>query len=140
MAHKRSRGYADELMRSITRPFRRPRRRTARRPWLESVVYDASTHTVSLTPDHRLKPNGYYRLTVNGASAGGLAGLSRSKLDGSGNGKAGSNFTALIHGFGVVTPWSVVTHPVPKHVTAAHVAAGRSRLTPHRLATRVRGR
>jgi hypothetical protein len=107
---------------------------------IKSAVYDASTHTVKLTPAHRLKLNGYYRLTVNGASAGGVAGLGGGKLDGSGHGKAGSNFTALIHRFGVTTPRSVVTHPATKHVAAAHVAAGRSRLTPHRLASGVRGR
>jgi virginiamycin B lyase len=107
---------------------------------IKSVVYDALTHTVSLTPAHLLKLNGFYRLTVNGASVGGVAGLGGTKLDGSGNGKAGSNFTALIHRFGVVTPKAVVTHPSTKHAAAAHVAGGHSRLTPHRLATSLRAR
>jgi hypothetical protein len=85
-------------------------------------VYDTATQTVTLTTRQRLTLRGFFRLTVNGAGPGGLAGADGTPLDGAGTGKPGSNYVALVHRRGVVTP--ATRHPSGP---AAHVKAGAAR-------------
>ena len=81
--------------RGHSRPHARPITITA-------ASYNATTHTVTLTPKHRLKLSSYYRLTVQGASPSGVHGDGGTPLAGAA--QSGTNFVTIIHRFGVVTP------------------------------------
>lgn len=62
------------------------------------AVYDVVSNTVTLTTRHRLPIHGYYRVTVRGA----LTGANGAPLNGSG--QPGSDYRALLHKYGTVTP------------------------------------
>ena len=62
-------------------------------------MYDPAERTVTLAPRHLLGLHLFYRLTVNGTSPGGVAGTDGASLERAQTG-AGSNFVAVVHGFG----------------------------------------
>jgi hypothetical protein len=55
---------------------------------------------VTLPLAWRLNPHRRYQLVVNGSTPTGVADLIRNLLDGAGNGKPGSNYVAVLRGFG----------------------------------------
>ena len=89
---------------------------------IKAAVYDSATNTVTLTPTRRLRLNGYFRLTVNGAKSGGVSALGGATM---------SRSERLIHRFGTTTPKNPVAN-TKVHATT-HVPAG-----PHRLASAFR--
>lgn len=70
---------------------------------VDSVVYDAATRTVTITPGQRLGLNDFYRLTVRGKGAGAVASADGTPLDGAGTGRPGSDFVVVVHGFAPYT-------------------------------------
>jgi hypothetical protein len=71
---------------------------------IASAVYDPAAQAVTLTLRRRLALHGYYRLTVNAAPPAGLRAADGAPLDGSGTGRPGSDYVALVHGYGAVSP------------------------------------
>jgi hypothetical protein len=59
---------------------------------IRAAVYDATAHTVTLEPVHRVYLFRQYRLLVNGSTATGVKGATGLLLDGKGNGQPGSDF------------------------------------------------
>ena len=80
-------------------PRGRSRPREAPVP-VASVAYRAQTDTVIVSFRRRLNLHGYYRLTVKGGGPGGLASSAGVPLDGAGNGRPGTAYTTVVHGFG----------------------------------------
>jgi len=69
---------------------------------IASAVYAPGALTVTLSPRRHLDLHRYYRLTVNGTPPAGLSSFDGVFLDGSGSGRPGSDYVALVHGFGTV--------------------------------------
>ncbi|WP_406698855.1 Ig-like domain-containing protein [Singulisphaera sp. Ch08] len=67
---------------------------------IRRASYDAASNTVTLTPRPRLPIHGYYRVIVRGS----LTGTNGALLDGSGHGQPGTDYSALLHKSGLVTP------------------------------------
>jgi uncharacterized repeat protein (TIGR01451 family) len=67
-----------------------------------SALYDASTHSITLSPVHRLNVHNWYRyrLSVSGAVATGLTDTSGKLMDGDHDGKPGGDYLVTFHGFG----------------------------------------
>ena len=77
-----------------------------------SAVYNASKHSVKLSPLHRLNVHSWYhyRLSVCGTETAGLTDASRNLLDGNDDGKPGGDYVVNFHGFGLKpTEMGVVT-------------------------------
>ncbi len=53
-----------------------------------------------MTPPPRMKPQRWYKLTIDGSTATGVADEAGKLLDGDENGRPGGNNTALRRGFG----------------------------------------
>ncbi len=70
---------------------------------ITSLVYNPAAGTVTIVPSQRLNLHDFYRLTVRGTGPGAVQSLDGLPLDGTGNGKPGSDFVAVIHGFGPFT-------------------------------------
>ena len=68
---------------------------------IKSAVYNPATDTVTLTPVHRLNWHRRYEIKVNGSSPTGLTDLFGNLLDGVGNGKPGSNYSAVFRHWGI---------------------------------------
>ena len=58
---------------------------------ISRAIYDASTHTVTLLPARGLNVHDRYRLTIRGTGPAGVAGPSGVLLDGTGDGRPGSD-------------------------------------------------
>ena len=63
---------------------------------ITSAVYDATAHTVTLSPKTRLDLHKVYTLTVNGTGAQGVSDPSGNLLDGANSGLPGSNFVTTV--------------------------------------------
>jgi len=63
---------------------------------ITSAVYDATAHTVTLSPKTRLDLHKVYTLTVNGTGAQGMSDPSGNLLDGANSGLPGSNFVTTV--------------------------------------------
>jgi hypothetical protein len=71
---------------------------------IASAVYDPAAQSVTLAPRHRLALHGYYRLTVNGTSPAGVRSTGGLFLNEWGKGQPGSDYVAIVHGFGTADP------------------------------------
>jgi Bacterial Ig-like domain (group 3) len=69
---------------------------------LKAAVYNPILQTVTLVPRVRLNLRQIYRLTVVGTAPNGVRSATGQLLDGNNNGQPGSNYQALILGFGAV--------------------------------------
>lgn len=67
---------------------------------LRSAVYNPGTHSVTLTPMHRLSLFRPYRLTIRGTGADPITGPTGVPLDGVGNGRPGSDYSGVLIGYG----------------------------------------
>ena len=67
-----------------------------------SAVYNATTHSVTLSPVHRLNVHNWYhyRLSVSGAAMRSLTDTSGSLTDGNHDGTPGGDYVLTFHGFG----------------------------------------
>jgi streptogramin lyase len=71
---------------------------------VDSAVYDATTHTVTLAPHERLNVHFGYTLTVVGTGPLGVADASGRLLDGADTGRPGSDFTTVVDAHNLVLP------------------------------------
>jgi uncharacterized membrane protein len=71
---------------------------------IKSVVYDPSTFTVTLSPSRRINFHDRFKLTVFGATAGGLASPLGLLLDGKNTGHPGSNYSVTLDRKNLVPP------------------------------------
>ncbi len=76
---------------------------------IASAVYDPGSLTVTLSLRSQLDVHRYYRLTVNGTPPAGLSSFDGVLLDGSGSGRPGTDYVALVHGLpvGPVVPATI---------------------------------
>jgi virginiamycin B lyase len=75
-----------------------------------SIVYDASTLTVTLSPARRLNLHQSYRLTVIGTPPTGITDTSGNLLDGALTGHPGSNYVAIVTALDLHIPPKPKTH------------------------------
>jgi streptogramin lyase len=94
---------------SNARDHGHPRSRPLR---IRGARYDAAAHTVTLTMRHRLPIRGYYHVTVLGS----LKGANGAFLNGSN--EPGTDYQALLHRFGRVTP--TPNRALPHHRASRH--------------------
>ena len=88
---------------------------------VKKAVYNPATSTVTLTPGLAFSAHKRNTLTVNGTAPGGLTDLQGRLLDGSDDGKPGSNFLALLTGRQAVTEGAVASvRSVPDLSERAH--------------------
>jgi hypothetical protein len=76
---------------------------TGRRPStiaIDAAIYDATTRSVTLFSHERLSLTRAYRLTVRGSGSGAVASASGVLLDGTFQGKPGTDFTTEVYGGG----------------------------------------
>jgi len=92
---------------------------------IQSASYNATTHTVTLTPKHRLPLASYYKLTVAGASPKGIHGEIGSFLAGAGKNRPGTNCETILHRFAPVNVKSV------RNKTNPHTQIRLRRNAPH---------
>jgi len=71
---------------------------------LKAAQYNAATQAVTLLPSHLLNLHRVYQITVNGMAPLGLTDTAGVLLDGLGNGQPGTDFVALLRGFGLDKP------------------------------------
>ncbi len=88
---------------------------------IQSAVYDATAHTVTLYPTHRVYLFARYHLLVNGSTPTGVTGDTGLLLDGKGNGQPGSDFVTT---FGK----EILAGPNSKDPPAKHSPLHRTRL------------
>jgi hypothetical protein len=92
--------------------------RLGRRIPIARATYDAATLTVTLVPAQRLDLHRTYTLTVLGAGRNGVRGVFGAPLDGAGNGRSRSDFTAQV-------TWRALT--IPGHAPAVAFVNGQVR-------------
>ena len=92
---------------------------------ITSATYNAATDSVTLRPGRLLNVHWTYHLTVRGTPPGGLTDAAGGPLDGVGDGKAGSDYTAAI-------TRSLLVIPARPTAASAHAAVPH-RATPARL-------
>jgi hypothetical protein len=90
----------------ITKPNGRPVR-------IRSVVYDPAADTVTLRPRGKINLHRTYHVMVIGTGAGGVADVRGVLLDGTDDGRAGSDFVTTLTRSNLV----LATAPGPKHVS-----------------------
>jgi hypothetical protein len=107
-----------------------PRGRAIR---VKSAVYDPKTETVTLRPSERINIHHKYELTALGTKAGGLTDTQGLRLDGSDNGKPGSNYRAPLTWRDLVLPTSAVKKSETSKTTtkARHLKPKLARSVPH---------
>jgi hypothetical protein len=93
-----------------------------------AAVYDPAARAVTLFPLHRLDLHGYYRLTASGAPPRGLTSATGVPLDGSGQGRPGTVYETVLHGFGSATPVSFPVGPLGVLPRATRLARAASAL------------
>ena len=71
---------------------------------LKAARYNGAAQTVTLFPSQLLNLHLVYQITVNGMAPLGLTNTSGVLLDGQGNGQPGTNFVAILRGFGLDKP------------------------------------
>ena len=71
---------------------------------LKAARYNGAAQTVTLFPSQLLSLHRVYQITVNGMAPLGLTNTSGVLLDGRGNGQPGTNFVAILRGFGLDKP------------------------------------
>jgi hypothetical protein len=103
---------------------------------IKSAVYDPSTLTVTLSPSRRINFHDKFKLTVFGATTGGLMSDLGLLLDGKNTGQPGSNFTVTLDRHNLVPPPKRdPTVPVKASGHATHrstkPAGHRITVTPH---------
>ncbi len=86
---------------------------------LQSVVYDATAQTVTLTPFKRLPLAQQFRLVARGVSAKGITDESGTPLDGKGNGSNGSNYSTVISRANLILPTQTTKKAAKKVVVTA---------------------
>jgi hypothetical protein len=69
---------------------------------LKSAVYDSVHQTVTLRPKQRLNLQKPYLLTISGTGPNAIKSAAGLALDGKGTGQPGSDYQALILGFGPI--------------------------------------
>jgi hypothetical protein len=84
---------------------------------IDSAVYDAALHTVTIRPHVRLNFHRNFRFTVYGSGSYGVATPVGILLDGAGNGKPGSNYFRILNRSELVVPSSPAKKPL--HARAA---------------------
>ena len=96
---------------------------------IASAIYDSATDTVTLVPAERLNIHRTYRLTVKGTTPSGLTNPSGIPLDGSANGKPGSDYVTSL-------TWRNLAGRASKLPTLGLVDAARARSATKQLSTR----
>jgi hypothetical protein len=92
---------------------------TGRLVGIDSAVYDSAANTVTLKPRSRINLHHTYHVKIIGTGTVGLANVRDNLLDGSGDGKAGSNYVTTLNWRNVVlTPaearrWLPHKHAIP---------------------------
>ena len=77
---------------------------------IDSAVYDASAHTVTLRPSKKINLHHDYQFTIIGTGSHGVAGVDHTLLDGAYDGKAASNCVTTLNWKNVVlTPSAAKT-------------------------------
>jgi len=71
---------------------------------LKAARYNGAAQTVTLFPSQLLNLHRVYQITVNGMAPLGLTNTAGVLLDGQGNGQPGTNFVAMLRGFGLDKP------------------------------------
>jgi hypothetical protein len=94
-----------------------------------SAAYDPAHRAVTVTPLRRLSLHGYYQLTVFGTPPRGLTSAAGVPLDGSGRGQPGTDFVAVVHGFGAVSPVPFPAGPLRVMPRATRLARAASALS-----------
>ncbi len=98
---------------------------------IASAEYDAATKTVTLHPSRRMNFHHQFKLTVLGATVGGITNPQGALLDGNNNGHPGSNYHTVITRKNLVYGKKV---PVAAHRIVSH-AAHASTVAPSRPVT-----
>jgi hypothetical protein len=90
---------------------------------IESVHYDAATHTATIRPRPRLPLHRTFQLTILGSAPLGLKDTRGEFLDGAGTGQEGSNYVTIINDKLLVPP--TIFHKTKQHDAFDHERASR---------------
>jgi hypothetical protein len=93
---------------------------------ITSAVYNASTHSVTLSPAQLLSLHQAYQLTVIGTGSSGITDTSGNLLDGQRTGKPGSNFVTTITAANLVLTTPALRRPLAFAKIASWAAADRA--------------